>query len=107
LYLSLFERLGIAMSLGPMGEPGTTGGLSAPAGVFLFDSPEPGVITYQYRRGRLVPVPVAQPEPATERRWRWELQPLTPLQKQAIVTTTVGGAMLLIIIMFILAPVGA
>ena len=41
-----------------------------------------------------------------ERRWRWELKPLTPTQKQAIVTTTVGGAML-IILMIILAPVGA
>lgn len=33
-------------------------------------------------------------------------QPLTQMQKQAIVTTTVGGAMLLIL-MIILAPVGA
>jgi hypothetical protein len=106
MYLSLFERAGVDMSLGPMGEPGTSGGLPGPAGVFMFQSPEPGVITYEYRRGRLVPVPVAQPEPATARRWRWELQPLTPMQKQAIVTTTVGGAMLLII-MIILSPVGA
>jgi hypothetical protein len=69
-------------------------------------SPEPGVITYEYRKGRLVPVPVPGLEPATERGWRWELQPLTPMQKQAIVTTTVGGAML-IIMMILLSPVGA
>jgi hypothetical protein len=106
MYLSLFAKAGVDLTLGPMGEPGTSGGLPAPAGVFMFQSPEPGVITYEYRRGRLVPVPVPQPDPATERRWRWELQPLTPMQKQAIVTTTVGGAMLLII-MIILAPVGA
>ena len=106
MYLGLFERAGVAMTLGPTTEPGTMGGLPAPAGVFLFESPDPGVITYQYRRGRLVPVPVARPEPATERRWRWELQPLTPQQRQAIVTTTVGGAVL-ILFMVILAPVGA
>jgi hypothetical protein len=105
-YLAIFQKAGLKMTLGATGEPGTSGRLPAPAGVFMFQSPEPGVITYEYRRGRLVPVPVPQPEPATERRWRWELQPLTPMQKQAIVTTTVGGAMLLII-MIILAPVGA
>jgi hypothetical protein len=106
MYLSIFESAGVAMTLGPMGEPGTFGGLPAPAGVFMFQSPEPGVITYEYRRGRLVPVPVRAPEPARERRWRWELKPLTPQQKQVIVTTTVGGA-ILIILMIILAPVGA
>ena len=106
MYLSIFAKAGIPMTLGPMGEPGTSGGLPAPAGVFMFQSPEPGVITYEYRKGRLVPVPVLLPEPAKERRWRWELQPLTPMQKQAIVTTTVGGAML-IILMILLAPVGA
>jgi hypothetical protein len=106
MYIAAFVKAGIQMTLGPMGEPGTSGGLPAPAGVFMFQSPEPGVITYEYRRGRLVPVPVPQPEPARERRWRWELQPLTPMQKQAIVTTTVGGAML-IILMILFAPVGA
>jgi hypothetical protein len=110
MYLSSFEKAGVAMSLGPTGEPGTSGGLPAPGGVFLFEAPEPGVITYQYRKGRLVPVPVplGRRQPADERRsrWHWELQPLTQPQKQAIVTTTVGGAVLLII-MIILAPVGA
>jgi len=106
MYLAIFEKAGVEMTLGPTAEPGTAGGLPAPAGVFMFRSPEPGVITYEYRKGRLVPVPILKPEPATERRWRWELQPLTPMQKQAIVTTTVGGAML-IIMMILLAPVGA
>jgi len=108
MYLAIFEKAGVEMALGPSAEPGTSGGLPAPAGVFLFQSPEPGVITYEYRKGRLVPVPLARPEPVTARRWRWrwELQPLTPQQKQAIVTTTVGGAML-IILMIVLAPVGA
>jgi len=108
MYLSLFAKAGIEMTLGSSAEPGTFGALPAPAGVFMFQSPEPGVITYEYRRGRLVPVPVPErePEPVRERRWRWELKPLTPMQKQAIVTTTVGGAML-IILMIILAPLGA
>jgi hypothetical protein len=106
MYLTIFERAGVEMTLGSTAEPGTTGGLPAPAGVFMFRSPEPGVITYEYRRGRLVPVPVPSPQPTTERRWRWELQPLTPMQKQAIVTTTVGGA-ILIIMMILLSPVGA
>ena len=53
-----------------------------------------------------MPVPLARPEPAAERRWRWKLQLLTPQQKQVIATTTVGGAML-IIMMILLAPVGA
>ncbi len=106
MYLTIFEKAGVEMMLGPTTEPGTAGGLPAPAGVFMFCSPEPGVITYEYRKGRLVPVPIPRPEPATERRWQWELQPLTPMQKQAIVTTTAGGAML-IIMMILLSPVGA
>jgi hypothetical protein len=106
LAVGVFGRAGIAMQLGPVGEPGTEGGLPAPGGVCLFWSPQPGVIVYQYRRGRLVPVPVAEPEPAGERRWRFELQPLTREQKQAIVTTTVGVG-LLILLMVALSPVGA
>ena len=106
MYLAIFEKAGVEMALGPVAEPGTSGGLPAPAGVFLFQSPEPGIITYEYRKGRLVLVPFARPEPAAERRWRWELQPLTPQQKQAIATTTVRGAMLMIL-MIVLAPVGA
>ena len=57
MYLSIFAKAGIEMTLGSSTEPGTFGGIPAPAGVFMFQSPEPGVITYEYRRGRLVPVP--------------------------------------------------
>ena len=70
----------------------------------MFWSPQPGVIVYQYRRGKLVPVPVG--EPARERRWRFELRPMTPQQKAMVTTLTVGGA-LLVIAMILLAPVGA
>jgi len=105
LCVGLFGRAGIAMQLGPTGEPGTSGGLPAPGGVYMFWSPEPGVIVYQYRKGRLVPVPVVEPEPVVVRRWRFELQPMTQQQQQAVTTLTVGGALLLIG-MILLAPAG-
>jgi hypothetical protein len=105
MYVGLFARAGVAMALGPVGEPGTSGGVPAPGGVYMFWSPEPGVIVYQYRRGRLVPVPVPEPEPVVVRRWQFELQPLTPQQRAAVTTTTVGGAMLLVM-MLLLSPVG-
>ncbi|HWO20502.1 MAG TPA: hypothetical protein VNO30_17150 [Kofleriaceae bacterium] len=105
MYHGLFARAGVAMALGPMSEPGTSGGVPAPGGVYLFWSPEPGVIVYQYRRARLVPVPVSEPEPVVVRRWRLELQPLTPQQRAVVTTTTVGGAMLLVM-MLLLSPIG-
>jgi len=104
-YVGLFSRAGVAMTLGPTGEPGTEGGIPAPDGVYMFWSPEPGVIVYQYRKGRLVPVPVLEPEPVVVRRWRFELQPMTLQQQQAVTTLTVGGALLLVA-MVLLAPLG-
>jgi hypothetical protein len=113
MYVRLLERAGINVDLGPMGEPGTIGAMAAPGGVFRFTSSEPGLITYEYNRGKLVPVPVpfaqqSRSNSKEKERWRWELQPLklTPAQQQAVVTTTVGAAMLLIV-MILLAPVGA
>lgn len=105
LYVGMFGRAGIAMQLGPTGEPGTEGGIPAPGGVCMFWSPQPGVIVYQYRRGRLVPVPLPVPSPAGERSWRFELEPLTREQQQAMTTLTLGGALLLML-MLVLAPVG-
>lgn len=104
--VSLFSKAGVAVALGPTAEPGVAGGIPAPDGVYMFWSPQPGVIVYQYRKGRLVPVPVGKREPARERRWKWELQPMTPQQRAAVATVTVGG-MLLLIAMILLAPVGA
>ncbi|HEX8106822.1 MAG TPA: DUF4157 domain-containing protein [Kofleriaceae bacterium] len=106
MYASLFAKAGVAVALGPTTEPGVEGGIPAPAGVYMFWSPQPGVIVYQYRKGRLVPVPVGEPEPAGERRWKFELRPMTPQQQAAVTTLTVGG-MLLLIAMILLAPVGA
>ncbi len=103
-YLAAFVTAGVPMSLGPTTEPGTQGAYPAPGGVYIFISPEPGVIIYRYRRGRLVPVPVAEPqtEEAGETKWTYELQ---PWQKAAVVATTGTAGMLLIIIL--LTPVGA
>jgi hypothetical protein len=106
MYVSLFAKAGVTIALGPTTEPGVEGGIPAPAGVYMFWSPQPGVIVYQYRKGKLVPVPVGEPEPAKERRWRWELRPMTPQQQAAVATVTVGGTLLLIA-MILLAPVGA
>jgi hypothetical protein len=105
-YVGLFAKAGVAVALGPTTEPGVEGGIPAPGGVYMFWSSQPGVIVYQYRRGKLVPVPVLEPEPARERRWKFELRPMTPQQQAAVATITVGG-MLLLIAMILLAPVGA
>jgi hypothetical protein len=104
--IGLFAKAGVAVALGPTSEPGVKGGIPAPAGVYMFWSPQPGVIVYQYRKGRLVPIPVGEPEPSRARRWKWELRPMTPQQRAAVTTVTVGG-MLLLIAMILLAPVGA
>ena len=72
----------------------------------MFWTPQPGVIVYQYRGGKRVPVPVLEPEPVKERRWKFEFRPMTQQQQAAVSTVTVGG-MLLLIAMILLAPVGA
>lgn len=108
LYLGIFGKAGLALSPGPSQDAGTSGALPAPDGVYIFHSPEPGLITYAYRKGRLVPVPVPQAEGQPNEaasKWRWELEPLTP-EQQAMVATTMGMAML-ILLMILLAPVGA
>ena len=104
--VGLFAKAGVTVALGPTTEPGVEGGIPAPGGVYIFSSPQPGVICYQYRKGKLVPVPVLEPEPAKERRWKFELRPMTPQQRAVVTTLTVGG-MLLMIAMILLAPVGA
>jgi hypothetical protein len=104
MYVGLLAKAGVPVTLGPMGEPGTNGAIPAPGGVYLFETPEAGIIVYQYRRQRVVPVPVPAGQPAYQRRWR--LAPLTPQQQAVIVATTTAGV-LLIIMMILLAPVGA
>lgn len=108
MYVGLFGAAGLTISMGPMAEPGVTGAISAPAGVYIFNAPEPGVITYQYRRGILVPVPEPEKSPSKERKWRWELRPLTKQEQQAagVAATMTLATIGMILIMIALAPVG-
>jgi hypothetical protein len=109
LYISILSKAGVTLSLGPSEDPGTSGQLPAPRGVFIFRSIRPGVIEYQYREGTLVPVPIPVPsdvrQERPERSWTWELQPITPAQQNALAAATAGTA-LLILAMILLAPVG-
>lgn len=93
MYQALFASAGVPISLGPTTEPGTSGGIPAPAGIYLFTSPEEGVITYQYRQARVVPVPVPAGEKSTSKvqlpRFRLE-----PIHVQVAATITVGAMML-------------
>jgi Domain of unknown function (DUF4157) len=109
LYIGALGKAGYAVSLGPSNDPGTSGQLPAPGGVFIFRSVVPGVIEYEYREGRLVPVPIPVTrdvrQESPESSWTWELQPLTPAQQSALATATLGTA-LLVLAMILLAPVG-
>lgn len=108
-YIGALGKAGLAVSLGPSEDPGTSGQLPAPLGVFIFRSVAPGVIEYEYRQGRLVPVPIPVAgdtrRGAPERSWTWELEPLTPEQQRVLATATAGAA-LLVLAMILLAPVG-
>jgi hypothetical protein len=69
LYLGIFNTAGVPMSAGPQTAAGTAGVVPAPGGYYMYESPLPGVILYQYRRGQYqpqpqtVPVPQRQPVP--------------------------------------------
>jgi hypothetical protein len=66
VYIALFVAAGVPITLGPTNEPGTMGVIPAPDGYYIFQSPEPGLITYAYRKGRYQPVRVTQPEEQTQ-----------------------------------------
>jgi len=105
MYLAMFRAAGVPMVPGPTDEDGTMGAFPAPDGVFLWQSPEPGVIIYRYRKGSLVPELVYDEATATEaagERWRYVLK---PEQKAIAVGAVSVGAMLIIAILLI--PVGA
>lgn len=75
LYIAAFKKAGIVISMGPMGEPGTNGVIPAPAGHFRYYTPAPGIILYQYKKGKFDPKtqPVTVPEKQPERKWyEWE-----------------------------------
>jgi hypothetical protein len=103
MYLGLLEKGGVTMSLGPSTAPGTHGQLPAPDGVFIFYSPRPGVIAYQYRHGRLVPVPAPerQDSPDDEPVWQWQLE---PVRKDTATWIIAVGTAALLIVALITAP---
>ena len=116
MYQRYFMRAGVPMTLGPTNEPGTKGIVPAPAGVYIFESPLPGAITYQYRRARVSPVPVRVPvrqtAPSRSRIQlpRFELRPLTDAELRQLgfnlaAVATIGLGLILILVL--LAPVGA
>jgi hypothetical protein len=112
MFVALFRRANAAMMLGPMTDPGAMGQLPAPAGVFQFWSPMPGVILYRYRRMAPVRVPVPVPAPVPGRQdqenpsgIRFELEPLPEVAPEALLPGT-AGTLMLILMMILLAPVG-
>lgn len=115
LYQGILARAGVPMTLGPTNEPGTAGVVPAPAGVYVFTSPLPGAITYQYRRAKVVPVPVPERQPVkAPGRSRiklpsFELRSLTDAELRQLgfnlaVVATIGLGLILLLIL--LAPVG-
>jgi hypothetical protein len=80
LYLGIFNTAGVPMAAGPQTAAGTAGVVPAPGGYYMYESPLPGVILYQYRRGQYQPQPETQPQ----------LQP-NPLPVPVPVPTPVPG----------------
>lgn len=97
MYQGLFATAGLPMSLGPATEPGTSGGIPAPAGIYLFSAPEAGVITYQYRQARIVPVPVPAGEKSSSKVQLpgFKLEPIHVQAAATIAATITVGAIML------------
>lgn len=106
-YVGLFRRAGVPIALGPTMEPGTKGVVPAPAGFYIFQSRMPGAIGYQYRKGKKVPVrfrePAKRKERVREKRFKFEIQPLTPQQQSVLAWLSAIG---LVLLMLLLAPLG-
>ncbi|RME28110.1 MAG: DUF4157 domain-containing protein [Deltaproteobacteria bacterium] len=66
IYVAAFAEAGIVITMGAPGAPGTEGMVPGPDGFFVYWSPAPGAIVYQYTKDpepRDVPVPVPVEEP--------------------------------------------
>ncbi len=87
IYMAAFIAAGLPFALGPMGEPGTAGTLSAPGGWFTFTAPQPGVITYRYRQPRRRRLRLRAPErvPIIDRSFMRRMQELTGLTGTALI----------------------
>jgi hypothetical protein len=56
MYCAGMTQAGVPAALGRMGFPGTFGAVPAPNGYYVFESPLPGVIAYQYFRASPVEI---------------------------------------------------
>jgi hypothetical protein len=90
-YQAAFVKAGIPVTFGPKGEPGTAGVVPAPDGVYIFESPQDGVILYEYKKMRLEEVTVPADEPEGKRSFR--LAPLSPQQQAVVATATIATVM--------------
>ncbi|HVV53531.1 MAG TPA: DUF4157 domain-containing protein [Polyangia bacterium] len=84
MYLGIFVAAGVPMTLGPVTEPGTAGIIPAPGGYYTFEAVQPGVIVYQYRRGRYEPVTVPVESPEGQKDFIQKMQDLTRLSGIAL-----------------------
>jgi hypothetical protein len=108
LYQMYFAKVGLAVSLGPPGEPGTQGVLPAPKGYVVFHTPVPGVIAYYCAEGQYryapetstVPTPQAAPAAAAKNQQRTQSltkkspapHPAVPWWKQSDLVASVEAA---------------
>ncbi|HEX2611373.1 MAG TPA: hypothetical protein VHK68_10220, partial [Gemmatimonadales bacterium] len=108
LYQMYFAKVGLAVSLGPPGEPGAHGVLPAPKGYVVFNTPVPGVIAYYCAEGQYryapetstVPTPQADPAAAAKNQQRTRsrpkkspaLHPAEPWWKQSALIESVEAA---------------
>ncbi len=91
MYMAIFLAAGVPMTLGPTVEPGTAGVVPAPGGYYAFEAPQPGVIIYQYRRGKYQPVPVPveaeakEPAKASDPEFMKKMAAITGLSGTALI----------------------
>jgi hypothetical protein len=91
LYTAIFNECGIKMYPGAMDALGTMGTIPAPGGVFVYWSPMPGVIVYEYKRGSHDPIPFPKSFEIKEE----EKNPIEAIGKAVGLT---GGALILYLI---------
>lgn len=94
-YVGIFAKARILISLGPSGEPGTSGFFYDAGHYFAFWSPMPGVIVYQF--GRRLPERRRVPQTGEEpERYEWRIRwPQVSPQAVQVGAEVAVGAMLL------------
>ena len=81
--------------------------MPAPGGVYLFESPQPGVILYQLRRMQVERVTVPEGEGEGVRLPSFRLAPVSQQQQQQVVAATMTvGTIAIILLMILGSPIG-